>query len=509
MFCKKCGKKLQDGTAFCPFCGQKQMEDVSGKEEKKTEQFSNKHLFLTGAVMAAVILAVIAGFKLVGREKAGEPFEEEAAQEGEVTAEEEPVTAEEEPVTAEGEPVTAEGEPVTTEEEPVAEPEATVKPSISHIAAGENSYWFDEDGDLVEVKEGTYRQEFQYLTDAEGKKVKGKIAEKMLDIRDAENTDMMYVSMYVCAVPYNAKGHLLENWNWEGDWSSGSAAYAHDGENMMEIHLMEQRSDGESDDSKSSLRYDEENNQLMISSQMDGSNESVENFTYFFDGNNVTGYIYDSPYRDRITEEREYDASGNLIRKKYEDADTISETVCQYQFDTYGNMTRQVKKIQEKREDKKSYEDHITIDFQYDESGNKVQEKFNQESMEYDEAGTLVKQSGWDRNYIWEYDTEGRLVYYSSLFSSTGNDVKERESEYLYDEQGRLTEILTDGETVMVFSYSDEGVLRQIDLEKELEGKNFIEWSVIENLFPKGEMAEIVFFGGDVLKGENIVIEYR
>lgn len=89
MFCRKCGKELEDGAAFCQFCGQKQTEDSSEKKEKEAgkreEQIGNKQLVLAGVVMAAVILAVIAGFKLVvgdRKEKAaGEIATQETVQE--------------------------------------------------------------------------------------------------------------------------------------------------------------------------------------------------------------------------------------------------------------------------------------------------------------------------------------------------------------------------------------------------------------------------------------------
>lgn len=89
MFCSKCGKELEDGAAFCQFCGQKQTEDSSEKTEKEAgkreEQIGNKQLLLAGVVIAAVILAVIAGFKLVvgdRKEKAaGEIATQETAQE--------------------------------------------------------------------------------------------------------------------------------------------------------------------------------------------------------------------------------------------------------------------------------------------------------------------------------------------------------------------------------------------------------------------------------------------
>lgn len=286
------------------------------------------------------------------------------------------------------------------------------------------------------------------------------------------------------------------------------------GENVMEIHMMEQQNDGEFD-SKSVLEYDEENDQFVISSQFLSRQsgevyESWENFTYFFENNHTTGCVYEDDSRT-ITMEWEYDEGGNLIRKKCEDLDNTYEAAFQYQYNKYGNIIQMVKEMQETREGEKYNDDYITIEYQYDESGNKIQEKFNQVSPEYDEANTVVRQSAYDRNYIWEYDAEGKLTYYSFISSAAGKDVVANESEYLYDEQGRLSEIQKDGETTLMLNYSDERMLRQIELVKELEGTNWIEWNAIEKLFPNGEMAEIAFFSNSafVLNGDNIVIEYR
>lgn len=44
MFCKKCGKELEDGVIFCQFCGQKQTESTGENVSKKEEQISDKKL---------------------------------------------------------------------------------------------------------------------------------------------------------------------------------------------------------------------------------------------------------------------------------------------------------------------------------------------------------------------------------------------------------------------------------------------------------------------------------
>ena len=41
MFCKKCGKELEDGTKFCGNCGQKVDDEVT-QEDLKQESDNNK-----------------------------------------------------------------------------------------------------------------------------------------------------------------------------------------------------------------------------------------------------------------------------------------------------------------------------------------------------------------------------------------------------------------------------------------------------------------------------------
>lgn len=548
MFCSKCGKELEDGAAFCQFCGQKQTEDSSEKTEKEAgkreEQIGNKQLVLAGVVMAAVILAVIAGFKLVvgdRKEKAaGKIATQETVQEennSDELTEKMPKEESAEPIGTEE----AQEEEENAETEAAAKQEMTEKPYVSHIETGENEYWFDEDGDLVSAKEGAKALDIQYLRDAEGKKIK--MPERMLDI--FENLGIFEIYGIFC----NTKGHLLTSWNWDyGNGGATSETCTHDGENLVEMQIME-TGDGGGLETSYQFQYDEGANQIMISEhtldlRAGDVYEYWNEYICSFEGDKLTEYVIDNSDGLGAHRVREYDASGNLVRDKLEyqtGNDNTEETLYQYdgagnllrsekttkseyegeeventvttdvyQYDEKGNRVKQESETQGTQRGKK-YEDHTIIDCQYDESGNKIQEKFNQVSPEYDEAGTVVRQSAYDRNYIWEYDEEGKLTYYSFLSSAAGKDVVANESEYLYDEQGRLSEIQKDGETAMTLNYSDEGMLRQIDLVKELEGTKWIEWNAIEKLFSNGEMAEIDFFSSswNVLNGDNIVIEYR
>lgn len=565
MFCKKCGKELEDGTAFCKFCGKNQAEDVAEKAEKKEAQISNKQLFLAGAVMAAVILAVIAGFRLIGGEKETNLAENTVEEEAVKTETDLADAANEKPV-EEAHETTApqtEGEMDETAEE--AEAEKEEKHQISHIVAGENEFWFDEDGDLVRAKSGSGTLDISYLTltDSAGEQIKGEMTERLLDM---ETLSIGGVGVTVGGIGIgellcNSKGHMLKSYNCDyGEDGTSNAVYTYDGENITEIqrseliHEMEEGID-RNWNVVNTFRYDEDKIFVSYHNSGDdyGTYDIKEDYIYCFEGNKVTEYVLEyvegsDPEKKAgdIYIAKEYDNSGNIVKEKEVYCDTTWETVFQYdnmgnlirsdetkrvedsemtngitiskyQYDENGNGVKQEESETQETKGSKEYEDYTTIEYQFDEKGNKIQNNFKLESLDFDEDGTVVRQRVWERNYIWEYDAEDRLTYHSYLGSSPGFDIYKYESAYLYDEQGRLTEISTDGETAMEISYTDEGILRQIDVVKELEDKGVIEWNVMKNLFPNGEMDELEFCSelltdsGDrtFLHTGSIVIEYR
>lgn len=550
MFCKKCGKELEEGTLFCPFCGQKQTEEEMKNAEKTEEQISNKKLMLTGAVMAVVILAVICVFKLIGKEPekdaAVNVAVEESAETATVSKEPQKEKSEEESV----DPADSETLQTTTEEEgKETEPAETEvktekKPQVSHMTIGENEYWFDEDGDLTKAR-GDQDIDIQYLTDSEGNKVKGNMAERLIDMTSV--SEIWNVGFLPCC---NTKGHLIENIVWNGVQST---IYTHDGGSITEAQTVYQDNTGYRRVTDISFQYEEDHDQIVLSAHevsSDFEGELRDTFTCSFDGDKLVECVYDADssrgYDADSSRNREYDGNGNLVREKYDfkmNDDYTDETIYQYdgrgnlvkcesvhlieengvekensvntdvyQYDESNNMIRQESESHTIREGS-LYEDfQSVIDFQYDNNGNKLQEKLKNETLRYDEAGTVVEQSAYDRNYIWEYDTEGKLTYYSYLSSSTGGEVVEASSTYLYDEQGRLAEILVDGETAMKVGYTEAGMLGQIDVVKEIENGNSVERRLIDSLFSAEEKAEIelfqIFFPSILNKNENVAIEY-
>ena len=38
MFCKQCGKEIEDGSSFCPFCGAGQADDAQAQQQAQSQQ---------------------------------------------------------------------------------------------------------------------------------------------------------------------------------------------------------------------------------------------------------------------------------------------------------------------------------------------------------------------------------------------------------------------------------------------------------------------------------------
>ena len=64
MYCKKCGKKIDDDLSFCPFCGGKLFDEDSGKNNLNTKP-ENENLKWFGLVGFIVSLVSLFGFSIM------------------------------------------------------------------------------------------------------------------------------------------------------------------------------------------------------------------------------------------------------------------------------------------------------------------------------------------------------------------------------------------------------------------------------------------------------------
>lgn len=541
MYCKKCGKELNDGTKFCQYCGQEQTESIAENKEKN-DNISNKQLVIAGVIIAVVILAVIGVFKLIVREPkedvtADIPVETESGSEAQHAENMEAENPEKE-VSEPDESETYKETDKPAEESETSEPETVKTSQISHIVTDEHEYWFDEDGDVIKVKSDDGTLDIQYLTDSMGNKVEGKISERLINM-SSEIQDMAIFSVEEFCSP---NGYLIESKNYVS--TSGLydyfEVYTYDGKNITTYQHTKLSDEGYN----RVLSFQYELDRIIVSETGEDNTDTTLSgvYTFFFDGNEMVECVCDDDYINSYQITWKYDENGKLLSEKadYDYVSNVSNTSSvadEYSYDTEGNLIRHEHtytdeydgvessyvKIEAFQYDKdgnelkeesqnistekgiKKSETYATIDSQYDENGNKVQVSSNSKSFDYDETGTAVKQSVFDLNYIWEYDAEGKMIYYSFLSSSTGNNINECKEEYLYDEQGRLTEIRTDGETSVTISYTGDGLLQQINELKD--NKLFMNSELISEMLPEYVMATMDYFADNV--GNNIKIEYR
>lgn len=377
MFCKKCGKELEDGAVFCQFCGQKQTENVEENVQKKEEQISNKKLILAGTVMAAAILAVIAVFKLFTRDKGNAVADNTVVEE---TTEIENIAKEIQEEKSEKEAidtVDSEDGQAAVEETETAEAGVAEEMKVSHIAIGENEYWFDEDGDLIRIKEGELTTDIQYLIDSAGNKVKGNTAEKFIDMASVSIIWNNEEIVPCCST----KGHMIESITWNGYGGTTQRVFTYDRGNITEGHMTYQGDNGERKVDVS-FQYDD-NNQIIISGHEVSSFEDEKDdyryeITCAFSGDRVIKCTRDSDSLMSIqyNVEREYDNSGNLVREKFSytpGGNHTNETI--YQYDGNGNLVNCNKMYQYEYEGVEKANDVDQTVYSFDENGNVVKRR--------------------------------------------------------------------------------------------------------------------------------------
>ena len=64
MYCKFCGREIEENLRFCPYCGKKLIEDDNVFEEKKIESYleTNKILTITKVLFVLTGIGIIISF---------------------------------------------------------------------------------------------------------------------------------------------------------------------------------------------------------------------------------------------------------------------------------------------------------------------------------------------------------------------------------------------------------------------------------------------------------------
>lgn len=545
MYCKKCGKELDDGKAFCPYCGQKQGEEIEESTPQKENHMSDKKIYAIGAVGAVVILAVIAIVKLVGRNNAAE---NSIVVNENATVEDIDGTKEVQKSTLDSTTVTEKESENTEKNSEDSNLGEAVNVQVASVKIGENEYWFDEDGDLIRAKDGNKEINISYLTDSGQNKVEyNPTMWGALLTTEYDGTPLGLLGISF----FNANNHLCKRVEYKsenGELLQSSEFSYDDKNNLIKVNEMSTEYDWTSE---ILIDYENESNQIVFTDYYDDLSDSdhhISKYTYDFNNDDKLAkftFDFSANAESGRTTEYTYDEKGNLICKKEttsigvrtidynydENRNVIIEEIhedgtndtnrTEYQYDEKGNLVRSEQisyltyenGITELNADSSFYNkavsanDHKQIyEYQYDDNGNMTSWYRGIESSNYDENGTLIQQSSSDWYQMREYNEDGKLTTYTWLASGTGSDVTDDTSEYLYDEQGRLIEITINGETAVTISYTDTGLLAGIDSVKET---NTIDWDVIYNLLPETERDIMEVFGFLNYRNQDIIVEYR
>lgn len=65
MFCKYCGKQIDDNAAYCPYCGSQQKEEVVGEVVSNTRKKHRNETIAEVGLVFCIVNTVIAGFALL------------------------------------------------------------------------------------------------------------------------------------------------------------------------------------------------------------------------------------------------------------------------------------------------------------------------------------------------------------------------------------------------------------------------------------------------------------
>lgn len=501
MTCKKCGKELEENAVFCQYCGQKQGEDMTEQEnsnntQKAEGQMSDKKLILIGALIAFAVLAVVAVVKLRSADRQSDVAENTASEEVTVKDTDEVADKADAIAVEDGAPAdesNQDEEAESTVEEKTEVVSQQVEQRISHIKSMNPNgsevyeYWFDEDGDLNKWtygdEKGASTENFSYLTDANGDKVGlSKEWEAIRDYLASSNTvgwawfiDSGFGPM--CS----SNGHLIRQYKkqiYTGD--EVSVEWLYDEMNRItEIECEDMQYDFTTDgydtyNWKGIVKYPNEN-QISITCDSYGikrewlfeldSSGRVMSYNYTSDG----GGFGEEEYIEKLV----YDGNGNVIEKTTVNNGETTSVSMEYLYDNKGNLTYAKNSTQYAdgivNESERKYEydedgnliaydgDIDNYKCRYDEYGRKERLDGQYTVYEYDDSGNRTREISREEIDMWEYDEEGRWIACTQIYSSTGTDVVEDDMEFIYDEQGRLSEIILNGNTALRIECNDNG----------------------------------------------------
>lgn len=354
----------------------------------------------------------------------------------------------------------------------------------------------------------------QYHLDSNGNKVCGDI-----DYLEAIS-DAIFSSNGSGTKCFSSSGHLIDN-NvivMNPDFEE-RISFEYDDQNRP-VKVTVIRSDDSYYNIEYILEYKDAEQQVIISASGDFHGDSTETMT--FNGKRLVSDTYCCP--PDVTRVTEYDNNGNLIRDswwgqehkwQYDENQNLirhevwDENECievyEYLYDDNGREIKSESNVHGKGfimgYSNATDETQTTIDSQYDSNGYLIKREITRAKQLYDGAGNIITDTSSNQIEIWEYDNEERMTAYSYLSKSSKEDLIESNIRYLYDEHGKLTEIMANGETFIMISYTDTGMLQKITPVKETEYK--MDYSPLLDLAPYDYLKNYNYIYNDT------IIEYR
>ncbi len=516
MYCKNCGKELQDGAKVCPFCNEKIQEDEKDKGGRQAG--SSRTVYLIGAGLGLAIVLVVFFIMRGGTHESAREAEEAAL--AVATAEQESSTREAEEAalavaTAEQESSAREAEQTqesiqeTTQVQLETEHEETVEESsteaqervVSYVKSvsleGSKTYeyWYDEDGDFIREEcddfandEYDYSLTMEYLRNENGNKIPGdkNRMETLLTFFKyyGEWFPLLQNSGYLIYKAESSDGFFMEN--------------KYDGQNRLVESRIEdgivtytyEESDGQTkvngtfvcDDDLSSRWHPEHPDYASVTYDANGCLTEYEVNTWLKaeEGYSAYGENFKEEGYSIYRQKFEYDSEGKVTQRSeylYDPGlDSESEFVHEYTYDDKGNMIKDTSKHSYNNESS----DESSDEYQYNENGDPIQRDSYNDSViwEYDAKGRLTCKTDYffsggvgapviEFTYEYEYDDGNRpqTVYFNAKEDDKTTAYKVG---YRYDAQGRLTEILMDDKAVIKASYAADGALTKLINDRDV-----------------------------------------